>query len=270
MRTPDFHSLLGIVGIHPEENARVHRVGAYLQGLALLMALWIVVVWYMESTKRIDPSMVLLHDRLVWFFFLFETTLLTSLVDDRKRYLRDNWLNLAIIITGIPFILGFVTPHVQAFGSLRLILVIDLLIKVSGGVRKVLSRNQLGATLLVAALFTTGAGFLIDGIDPNIDSPADGIWWAWVTMTSVGYGDVVPVSTEGRVFAVILMLVGMGFSAMITAGILAFFISENEERIVHLEEKELTKQTHIEARIEHIEQKLDEVLRLLERRSDGD
>lgn len=270
MNKPDIHSWLGIVGIHPDENERTHRVGAYLEGMALLVALWIVVVWYLESTKRIPVSSVLLHDRLVWAFFLVETTVLTWLVDDKRRYLRDNWLNVAIIVTGIPFVLGFVSPHAQAVGSLRLILVIDLLLKVSGGVRKVLSRNQLGATLVVTALFTTGAGFLIDGIDPNIDSPADGIWWAWVTMTTVGYGDVVPVSPEGRVFGVILMLVGMAFSALITAGILAFFISENEERIVSLEETELVKQSDLEARMVKVEQKLDDILTLLQKRAGED
>lgn len=255
------------MGVGEDENSRMRRAAYYLQGIALLVSLWIIIVWYFQSTHRISPEAVLFHDRAVWAFFLFESLLLTGLADNRQRYLRQNWLNTVIIVLGLPVVLGFDLPQIQQLGSLRLILAVDLILKVFGSVRKVLSRNDLGATLLITVLLTTGAGFIIDGIDPNIKSPAEGVWWAWVTMTTVGYGDVVPASPEGRVFGVILMILGLAFSAMITAGVLAFFLSENAEKLVTLEEKELERQKRIETRLEKMEGKLDELQALLERRN---
>lgn len=52
----------------------------------------------------------------------------------------------------------------------------------------------------------------------------DGTWWAIVTVTTVGYGDVYPTSVSGRIVAIIVMLVGVGFLAVLTATIASFFV----------------------------------------------
>lgn len=62
----------------------------------------------------------------------------------------------------------------------------------------------------------------------EITSPLDGVWWALVTSTTVGYGDMVPVTPEGRGIAVLLMLVGIALLSVVTANIAAFFVEEGE------------------------------------------
>jgi voltage-gated potassium channel len=65
---------------------------------------------------------------------------------------------------------------------------------------------------LIAISLMTIFGILIHFIEPDtFPSYFDGIWWAVITMSTVGYGDFVPVSTEGRIFGVVLILVGAGF-----------------------------------------------------------
>jgi voltage-gated potassium channel len=55
----------------------------------------------------------------------------------------------------------------------------------------------------------------------------DGVWWAVVTVTTVGYGDVYPTTVAGRVVAIALMLVGVGFLAVLTATIASRFVKED-------------------------------------------
>ena len=75
------------------------------------------------------------------------------------------------------------------------------------------------------------------GIDQHL-STWDGIWWSVSTVTTVGYGDVYPESDAGRVIAMAIMLVGIGFVALLTAFIADRFIQEQEEVEAKIEAKE--------------------------------
>jgi voltage-gated potassium channel len=63
---------------------------------------------------------------------------------------------------------------------------------------------------------------------PNI---GDGMWWAIQTVTTVGYGDLVPTSTAGRLVAALVMIVGIGFLTVITAAITSAFIESTRHRL---------------------------------------
>lgn len=58
---------------------------------------------------------------------------------------------------------------------------------------------------------------------------ADGLWWSFVTVTTVGYGDLSPSTNAGRIIASILMLVGIGFIGMLTGTISTYFIKRKEK-----------------------------------------
>ena len=69
---------------------------------------------------------------------------------------------------------------------------------------------------------------------------SDGLWWALVTITTVGYGDITPLTNLGRIIASSLMIMGIGFIATITAAVSAYFISsfgDNEVTINELGKK---------------------------------
>jgi voltage-gated potassium channel len=94
--------------------------------------------------------------------------------------------------------------------------------------------------LLIAAglLAMCGVGFY--WIDPSVDSLADGLWLAFTTAATVGYGDVVPTTTASRIFAVFVVLLGYGVLSLVTAGIAAMFVGSQERKV----EQEILQDMH--------------------------
>ena len=253
MKAKRFHDWIGLSGVDVDESPRARRWFKRLEGPMLLVALLVLVSWYLES-KGHRPLIHGIVNWIIWLFFIGETVLLSWLVRDRRNYLENNWMNIVIIVCGIP-VLWVNEPIITGLRSLRLLLFLSLMLQLSASVRQVLAKNNLGSILMVSIVFIIVAGVLIAGIDPNIDSPLDGIWWAWVTATTVGYGDVVPSSNEGRMLGGVLILLGVGLMSLITANISVYFISrtrtsEQEQRLAR-----------IETSLHAIEQKLDTIIR---------
>lgn len=91
--------------------------------------------------------------------------------------------------------------------------------------------KNLGYLVLLAVLVTLAVGLILFLIDPNIHSPFDGIWSAWVTMTHVGFGDVVPISFFGRLLAAGLILFGLVFFSLFTALVSVALIGRNMDAL---------------------------------------
>lgn len=89
--------------------------------------------------------------------------------------------------------------------------------------------KNLGYLVLLAVLVTLAAGLALFLVDPNIKTPLDGIWSAWVTMTHVGFGDVVPISLLGRLLAAVLILLGLVLFSLFTALVSVALIGRNVE-----------------------------------------
>jgi voltage-gated potassium channel len=72
----------------------------------------------------------------------------------------------------------------------------------------------------------------IEGHSPqaNIRTGADAFWWAFVTITTVGYGDLYPTSGPGRLMAMILMTIGVGIFAVLTSYLASFLFGANDEQ----------------------------------------
>jgi voltage-gated potassium channel len=130
--------------------------------------------------------------------------------------------------------------------------------------------KTLGYLVLLAVLLTLAAGLMLFLIDPNIHSAFDGIWSAWVTMTHVGFGDVVPISFLGRLLATGLILFGLVFFSLFTAlvsvaligrnlddlGINMQHIEQGTNRIQTGEDRILGELSQIHQRLKALEQQL--------------
>ena len=251
--------MVGLSGVDNNENARARRIGRLFEWPMILIAFWIVFEWYLEARADGPLPYTYITDWFLWTFFLLETLVLTAVVDDKARYLRNNWSNLVIVIAGMP-LLWQAFPHAGGLRALRLLAMFTMLMNMSGSFQKIMGRNHLGPTLMVSFIIIIMAGTLMAVIDPNVQTPMDGIWWAWVTVTTVGYGDIVPGSTAGRLFGSVLILMGIGLFSMMTASFSAFFMQQEEEDLIAKETANADRLAKMESRMEQLETKLDQLL----------
>ncbi len=135
-------------------------------------------------------------------------------------------------------------------------------------------KRSLVYLLILAVAVSFGAGLALFIVDPNIHSPVDGIWSAWVTMTHVGFGDVVPTSLLGRLLSAILILFGLALFSLCTAILSASLIGKNMDtwgsnvrqieqetnRIEADENKILSELAKLNERMERLENALKEKL----------
>ena len=105
--------------------------------------------------------------------------------------------------------------------------------------------------LALVIMLLGGLGFWM--IDPRIHTLTDGMWLAFTTAATVGYGDLVPSTAASRVFSVLVVLLGLAVLSLVTASLAALFV-QREERAI---EKELLHAIHAE-----VQQLRDEMKRL--------
>jgi voltage-gated potassium channel len=111
--------------------------------------------------------------------------------------------------------------------------------------RAIVSRRVFPYLASVTFALAIGVGFLVRAIAPSdFSSVGEGIWWAIVTLATVGYGDVVPRSPWGRVVGSLGIILGVTFLAFLTATVTSLFVSnEQREEAVRRETRGEERQT---------------------------
>ena len=123
------------------------------------------------------------------------------------------------------------------------------------GLLETLFNSRRLRTILAALIFFIFLfGYLFYVSEPDVRDLGDGIWWALVTITTVGYGDITPVTTLGRIVASSLMLLGLGLIATITAIVSAKFIQNFVDH--HTNDDVLEKLDEMQLELDDIKKKL--------------
>lgn len=134
-------------------------------------------------------------------------------------------------------------------------------------------KRSLVYLLILAVAVSIASGFILYILDPNIHSVFDGIWSAWVTMTHVGFGDVVPTSFFGRLLSAMLILFGLALFSLFTAILSVTLIGKNidtwghdvrqiEQEAIRIETEEnqiLQELARLHERMEALEKQLSSV-----------
>ncbi|MBK77013.1 MAG: hypothetical protein CL518_00310 [Actinobacteria bacterium] len=123
------------------------------------------------------------------------------------------------------------------------------------GLLETLFNSRRLRTILAALIFFIFLfGYLFYISEPEVRNLGDGIWWALVTITTVGYGDITPLTTVGRVVASSLMFLGLGLIATITAIVSAKFIQNFVDH--HTNDDVLEKLDEMQLELDEIKKKL--------------
>ncbi|MCP4475778.1 MAG: two pore domain potassium channel family protein [Gammaproteobacteria bacterium] len=224
--------VIGLAGVPKSESVPVRRLAVFFEWYMLCIAFWLPIQWYLEHKRLLSAHLAQGLNWYVWASFITEAVILGSCVKRQGFYFRTNWLNLVIIGLACPSLY----VHFHNLGMLRVIRLLILLRVIVPWIRSardVLTLNRIGMSLMIFFIVTSLSGVIVSTFDSGIADPLTGIWWAWETVTTVGYGDVVPVSPEGRVIAVLVMLLGIILFSIVTASISAYFVGKDKATVLY-------------------------------------
>ena len=188
--------------------------------LLLAVAFLIAYAWPVLD-PRLDPdvlTMLSVASWTVWVAFAVDFAARVWLADDRRRYAVAHWYDVALIAL----------PMLRPLRLLRLLALARVLNRSAAGSLVGRVSAYVAGVAVIAILLGSIAILDAEQNAPgaNITSIDDAVWWACTTVTTVGYGDLYPVTTQGRVIAVALMVVGIGIVGAITASVAAWMVGQ--------------------------------------------
>jgi len=198
----------------------------------ILLSLVSVALLIFELSVKLMPDQILLIQRIdlvIAFVFLADFSIGMWLAKSRKQYFAQNWPDL---LASIPVSEG-------VFRTLRMLRVLRLVrvIRVIARIRRIgvaaekiadeSSKYIYAVAITVVVLLSGAVAFfsMEHGINPQVHNFFDAVWWAVVTGTTVGYGDIYPITWEGRLVGMLLMFFGIGLVGTVAGFMGGYFMN---------------------------------------------
>ena len=207
-----------------------------ISGIIQFMILTSAVAFVLETESAFDKyeSYFIIIDWSFLTLFSVEYILRVYTAPNRKAFIFSFFgiIDLLAILPALVLIPGFRVLRVlrflrifRIFKATRFVLAVDRMIEALGEVRR-----ELLALVILCSLFVylaaCGIYFFEKDAQPEaFGSIPDAMWWAIVSLTTIGYGDVYPVTSGGKIFTALVALVGVGLIA-IPSGLLASVLTE--------------------------------------------
>lgn len=211
------------------------------QIVLLVLSVYILIALTIETVFSLSSEVGILLgyiDTAVCFVFLYDFFHRLYLAPNRVKFVLWNWIDFVSSIPMLPFVRwGRAVRVIRIFRILRAFRSSKLIIHQLFSNR---GKAIFASVCLIAIVLTIFSSIAIlnveDAPESNIKTPADALWWSTVTVTTVGYGDKFPVTSEGRIIAIILMISGIGLFGAFTALFASYILTpEKVKRDVLIE-----------------------------------
>ena len=224
---------IGLGGVAPDDNETAHYWQQRLHWIMVAIA-FMSVPAYLLTAADLHPiwhDLASVLDFIILFAFVAEMLWMLHVSTFPLRYLFENWLNMVIILGAAAAALGAATEWIAIVRAMRAAVAVLVVVRTAAEFRVLFTRR--GAPMLtgIAFLVLLAFGAVFFWLDPAIKSFWDGLWLAFVTGTTVGYGDVVPTTGVTRFIAALMVLLGVALMTIFTANVVAFFIGGEETRM---------------------------------------
>lgn len=219
---------------HQELRQEVKNFG-FLEVTVLILSVYVLAALLAQSLLEISPAVLQLLDHidlLVCAVFFVDFLVNLRRAKSKWRFMRWGWIDLVSCI-----------PVYDAFrwGRLARLLKIIRILRAFRSARHIMaylyrrrSRGLAVSTILTAVILILFSCIAIlafeDAPESNIKTPFDAVWWAISTMTTVGYGDRFPVTVEGKLVAIVLMIFGVGLFGVLTGLFAKIFVESDLQR----------------------------------------
>lgn len=214
----------------PEENT--HEISVF-DILILILSVYVLLTLIIDSFFQLSPELtklLLFIDNFICFIFLIDFTYRFIKAPSKLKFMKWGWIDL---ISSIPtFDVLRYGRLVRIFRILRVLRAFRSIKIISQHIFKNRTKGTFATATLTAVLMIIFGSIAILQFeqDPssNIKTAEDSLWWAFVTITTVGYGDKFPVTTEGRIIASFLMVTGVGLFGTFTGFIASWFMGNGQ------------------------------------------
>ena len=234
-------------------DAYAKRTDTWMAVLAMVfLVVWSGRIIFIESIPGALNASLIAVQGWIWLVFLADIIIRTVISEKSWKFLWTHPLDVLAVLIPAARPLKVLTAFTQgaAFAS-----------------AKGRMRTMQAVVISVVLLLWIGSVSVLSA-EANVEGSAittigDALWWAIVTVTTVGYGDFFPVSATGRIIAVVMMLVGIALIGVVTASVAAWFVSATSGAEDEADEqREVDRHEQLQARIDRLEAKID---RLVER-----
>ena len=233
MTKKSISALAGLGGVSENDSELARSWSVRFDRLMILLAIVMMPFLVVIADETVGEQSERLLNVLEWavlIVFTCEFVALLMLSNQRSSYLSNNWLNLLIIVVAALSLSGLM--HGVWLAAARILRIMSILFLTVRGLlstgRWFLARGiPLAIGFALVAWLLSGLGFFL--LEPTIDSFGGGLWLAFVSMSTVGYGDLVPTTVPSRLFAIIMVFVVFGLFSMAIAAISAYFVGEDDK-----------------------------------------
>ncbi len=205
--------------------------------MAILAVVSILMVfWHAQGgIGRLSPDDLVMLDFLVIAIFAADWLFWLRKAPVKKLYVKRNWYDLLgmvpLYFSGVGFLRVF-----RMFRLFRVLRAVRVLNRLLGRLAVIAQRSKIAYLGAASAIITLGGSTLVWVIEretnPDLAEWGEAVWWGVVTVTTVGYGDITPVTTIGRVIAGLLMVTGIGTIAGLASQVSAALVHEGTEEDV--------------------------------------